>query len=87
MQNEPQLSAQLKSKYNDLRPYIKSGVVQEKIDEVFNWFATALEEQRAKYAKKISAIPTDSKDYGNGYIVYGLIDKDQVLAILNGKEE
>jgi len=30
---------ELKLKYNDLRPYIKSGVLQEKIDELFNWFA------------------------------------------------
>ncbi len=58
-QNEPQLSAELKAKYNDLRPHIKSGVVQEKIDEVFNWFATALEEQRKEYEELIYDLADD----------------------------
>ena len=32
----------LKVKYYDLRPYLKSVDVQEKVDEVFNWFHSEL---------------------------------------------
>lgn len=99
--NEPQLTAEMRAKYNDLRPYIKSGVVQEKIDEVFNWFATALEEQGIKqYKKALSDMfleiaklaEPDERQPSAGDLKTNMdniweIKKKLEQALLNGKEE
>lgn len=80
--NKPQLSAEMQSKYNELRPYIKSGVVQEKIDEVFNWFATALEEQKKEAT--FTLVNTTKPFFYAGYEAGKKDERQKVLSEVEG---
>lgn len=85
MQNKPQLSAEMQSKYNELRPYIKSGVVQEKIDEVFNWFAATLVEKQTDDLCMIGELDSNLLKVGEKVSTVREVI-DEIVAILNEKE-
>ncbi len=95
--NEPQLSAEMEKRFDEVWNSPDLGVNDdyncdgESATAIKHFLATALEEQKAEYVRKVEELPRDRKITvydTTKEIVYDkhLISKEKVLAILNGKD-
>ncbi len=88
--NEPQLSAEMEKRFDEALGVGTYGKIVS-FDDIKHFLATALEEQKAEYVRKVEELPRDRKITvydTTKEIVYDkhLISKEKVLAILNGKD-
>jgi hypothetical protein len=81
--------AELVARYNNLRPYIKTAELQQKIDELFNWFT----EQRHQDLADIEAEVEKMKVIGDEKWGINEFEEeynsalDRVIALLKAKQK